>query len=277
MSAIGASALLTLASTSHAQGSPLDQMLAEEPDGNTLVTPSFVVPDRPLERGTSSTPTHLGVKLSVAADWHIYWQNNGSSGAPPSFEWSAPDGVEIGAPRWPVPERKLLFGGEAVDYVYHGAPVLLFPVTVDPSFEGEFAEISLSVSWLVCKSVCLFGEGEIDVTVPVADPAPRTTVISDELADIMDTMPRRTLPADVSLVRRGAIVAVRAPGAESLAFLPHRHEQITMSNESKSGAAEGETLRFLLDGPPGALEEFSGVLVIERGGDRRGYRVDSMP
>jgi DsbC/DsbD-like thiol-disulfide interchange protein len=47
---------------------------------------------------------HLGVVFTIAPGWHLYWQNPGDSGAPPTFVWQLPRGVRIDEPQWPHPE-----------------------------------------------------------------------------------------------------------------------------------------------------------------------------
>ena len=46
-----------------------------------------------------------GLYFRLEEGWHIYWQNAGDSGEPPSITWKLPSTVQAGSILWPVPKR----------------------------------------------------------------------------------------------------------------------------------------------------------------------------
>lgn len=125
--------------------------------GDRLVDVSLTVEDRALGRGASST---LAVRFAPKPGWHIYWQNSGDSGAPPTIAWSLPHGVTVGSPLWPIPERIVTSG--IATYIYARPTTLLLPIRVDPSARlGSNISLRADLSWLVCQHVCIPGRGHL--------------------------------------------------------------------------------------------------------------------
>ena len=48
---------------------------------------------------------HAGLYFRIEEGWHIYWQNAGDSGEPPTVTWHVPPDVQAGPILWPVPKR----------------------------------------------------------------------------------------------------------------------------------------------------------------------------
>ena len=70
----------------------------------------------------------LGIRFELEKDWHLYWENPGSSGFPLSVEWNLPTGFKVGPLQFPSPQRYELSG--FVTYVHEEAPMFIVPVTV---------------------------------------------------------------------------------------------------------------------------------------------------
>ena len=110
----------------------------------------------------------VGVRLEMAAGWHTYWRYGGDAGLPTRVEWTLPAGFEAGALQWPAP-HKYTEQGELVTYGYEGETVLLTrmrPPEVLPA--GSSAELAATVSWLVCRELCIPGDATLTLALPYA-------------------------------------------------------------------------------------------------------------
>ncbi|MEM1424415.1 MAG: protein-disulfide reductase DsbD domain-containing protein, partial [Planctomycetota bacterium] len=136
-------------------------------DGSKLVKVQAVAEKTHLVAGETNW---IGMVFNVSRGWHIYWRNPGT-GMPTSWKLKdAPDGVRLGDAVWPTPERyETQFG---VDFVHHGRAFIMIPVEVDASV-ANLDEVTLEIeaSWLVCKEICVPGNGTASLTLPVAKSA----------------------------------------------------------------------------------------------------------
>ena len=104
----------------------------------------------------------IGVKFEIEPGWHLYWANSGESGQPTSVSWTLPEGWKAGDLNWPIPV-KFIERGNIITYGYKDS-VLLFSPVFNPPVEqanGSTIEIRASVSWLVCKEICVPGQREL--------------------------------------------------------------------------------------------------------------------
>jgi thiol:disulfide interchange protein DsbD len=112
-------------------------------------------------------PLWVALRFEMKKQWHIYWRNPGDSGEPPRVRWKLPPGFQAGDVQWPVPER--LGSGSVIDYGYHGSVVL--PVEIQTPATGLPAggtlTLSAEVSWIVCKDMCMPGNADLTLTLPV--------------------------------------------------------------------------------------------------------------
>ncbi|WP_376693918.1 protein-disulfide reductase DsbD family protein [Wenzhouxiangella sp. EGI_FJ10409] len=118
-------------------------------------------------------PFRVGLRMLPDAHWHTYWKNPGDSGLTTEFEWTLPDGASASPIEWPWPERVPM--GHLVNYGYGGEHLL--PVTITPPADlraGGSFPIDLAADWLVCEEICIPGDAELSMTLPVrAGPAPK--------------------------------------------------------------------------------------------------------
>jgi thiol:disulfide interchange protein DsbD len=109
----------------------------------------------------------LALRFILEPGWHLYWQNPGDSGGPPTVFWTPPAGVTPGDFEWPTPER--IPFGQLVNYGYHGDVVLPFSVR---AVAGTAAgSIEARASWLICKDVCVSGKGRLAIAFPLSGDA----------------------------------------------------------------------------------------------------------
>ena len=109
----------------------------------------------------------LGVELRMSRGWHTYWKFSGDAGLPTEVEWETTPGVEVGPLHWPLPE-KFTEAGDLVVYGYSDSTVLLSPVAVpDILTVGTSLDFRASVSWLVCREVCIPGDTTLTLQLPI--------------------------------------------------------------------------------------------------------------
>ena len=112
-------------------------------------------------------PLLVGLRFEMQDQWHIYWRNPGDSGEPPRVRWKLPAGFQAGEVQWPAPER--LGSGSVIDYGYRESVLLPVAIQMPTATVAAGGSITLSaeVSWLVCKDVCMPGEAELTLSLPV--------------------------------------------------------------------------------------------------------------
>ncbi len=112
----------------------------------------------------------LGVRFELEPHWHIYWQNPGDSGQPPSVKWGLPPGFEAGPIDWPFPER--LNNGALTDYGYQGTVLLPVALRVPQHTSAGPLTFSAAVHWLVCRDVCIPEKSTLSLSLPVRNSPP---------------------------------------------------------------------------------------------------------
>jgi len=131
----------------------------------------------------------LGVHLTMADGWHVYWKNPGEAGLPTRVRWTLPDGFRAGHLKWPVPER-FTMPGRITAFGYAGEVMLLAWITV-PDDLGDRKQVTFKakVSWLACNDTCVPGEAQVQVTLPVGRRP--DTPQSDRLVEWWRRAPKR--------------------------------------------------------------------------------------
>ena len=105
----------------------------------------------------------LALRFNPVPGWHIYWENPGDSGLPPSVTWKLPSGWTAGPLQFPLPEKILL--PPLVSYGYEQETLLLTTFTI-PDYEKipSSFPIEADIEWLVCKETCLPGKAHLNLT-----------------------------------------------------------------------------------------------------------------
>ena len=112
----------------------------------------------------------IAVHLDLVEHWHIYWTNPGASGLAPQFDWKLPEGFETGNIKWPVPERIEMAG--LINYGYEDEATLLIPMTAPEDLvPGTEITLAADLFFLICKDLCLPGNAELELILPVAGAA----------------------------------------------------------------------------------------------------------
>ncbi len=116
--------------------------------------------------------TWLAIRLDPIEHWHTYWKFGGDSGeATRAIDWNLPAGAEVGDIVWPIPDWTPFLGSELVTFTYEREVFLPMPLTVPADFSGERFDLSTTIEWQVCEEICIPGDAEFSLSLPVAESA----------------------------------------------------------------------------------------------------------
>ncbi len=133
-----------------------------------------------ITESSTIAPNHdflAGLHFTLDKGWHIYWINAGDAGLPPRIDWQLPTGITAGDLEFPAPQRLPL--GPLMDFGYENEVLLPVPMRADVGLKpGSTQTLRGNVHFLVCSSVCIPGQAELEHTVSVATlpgaPDPKT-------------------------------------------------------------------------------------------------------
>jgi thiol:disulfide interchange protein DsbD len=129
---------------------------------NLITASSSVEPQRPF---------CAGLHFHLEPGWHIYWTNPGDSGEPPRIRWNLPAGFQAGPLLWPKPSR--IEDHSLIDFGYQNDVLLPVEITVPGTARvGSSVQLDGTVSWLVCREICVPGHADLTLTLPVRNVAP---------------------------------------------------------------------------------------------------------
>ncbi|MGV1682025.1 protein-disulfide reductase DsbD family protein [Sphingopyxis sp. NJF-3] len=133
--------------------------------------PTHIQPKLVAESPAPAPGGSTAVALTMAPDkgWHGYWSNGGDAGFGLQVEWNAPEGVTVGAFRYPVPDALILFG--MMNHVYEHPYALIADVRIDKSVApGTDLTLSGVANWLACTDkVCVPEKAVIAVALKAGD------------------------------------------------------------------------------------------------------------
>lgn len=148
---------------------------------NENATLRLIVDTERLKPGESSW---AAIEFELKEHWHIYWVNPGDSGLAAELNWTLPDGLSAGPIHWPTPIR-IEYSG-LFNYGYEGQTGLLVPITVDEGARLEPFEMSVHVSYLICKDICVPEEATLSASIT---PGVIDTTASDRIDELLDRLP----------------------------------------------------------------------------------------
>jgi len=112
----------------------------------------------------------VGIRFILEDGWHTYWINPGDSGEPPRIQWHLPEGFQAGTIQWPYPAR--LTTPSFTNYGYEYQVLLMVPVRLPATLkEGETEKIAAQVHYLICRDVCIPGQKQLELSLPVKNRA----------------------------------------------------------------------------------------------------------
>lgn len=133
----------------------------------------------------------LAIEMTMAPGWHTYWENGGDAGLPTSVDWKLPMGFSAGPLLFPVPHR-YQDEGDLVTFGYADRVILLTDVRAPKELmPGETVQIQGAVSWLQCKDICIPGQADVSIRLPVeAASRPAPAPVRDQIAAVRAQLPR---------------------------------------------------------------------------------------
>ena len=141
----------------------------------------------------------LGVHFRMEHHWHIYWHSAREGGLGTQVLWQHPAGLKMSPLSWPVPKRYNL-EGDLIAFGYEDEVLIFTEVTVDPDFKAEGpVEIGAQLSWLVCKKVCLIGQGNPKLELPVGTAQPANRALFDRFSARLPQSPAQAKKSGVTV------------------------------------------------------------------------------
>jgi len=243
---------------------------SQEYEGKTLVEASLVADSTAAVPGRS---VDVGLLLKTAPGWHTYWEYPGDAGLATTIEWELPEGVSAGPIQWPMPVEVKL-PGDIVDYAYKGDVLLITTLQVPEDFSAEKLEIGAKVNWLVCEDICIPGDAELQLSLPVAAVAQAEN--TDLFADFRRQLPSLESPPFEAVWETTAsgfrLVLTGIPSEGGLAFYPLPSAEATAGHPKLERDGESATVEIPVEPTTGPMR---GVVTLGVGEDREGWLVDS--
>lgn len=203
-----------------------------------------------LESGATAwvpgKPVDVALKLEHAEHWHTYWLNPGL-GTPTTLKWELPAGWKTDEKLlWPVPEVKPTEVGN--QHLYEGTEWLFTTVTPPADLKaGESITLKASAKWLVCDegSVCVPGNADLTLTLPVAAAAEPVAAVMSELAKVRAQQPQVSPAWDVKLEPGWTVVLTPKEGANpdpgEIYFFD---EKASITNDPQKVTKEGGVIKI---------------------------------
>jgi thiol:disulfide interchange protein len=227
----------------------------------------------------AGAPNRVALRLEPEPGWHTYWRNPGDSGLPTTLSWTLPQGWSAGEIEWPFPSTHRL--GDLVNYGYDAQVLHLVTLAVPAGIEGEFTVKALA-KWLVCSDICIPGQAELALTLPVAEVATADPIWSPRFADAAARLPAPEPLAGTFEIADGEVRlqvdAVELAGAGKVEFYAYANDLVNHGAPQRRALA-GTVARVAqarsayFKQAPATVE---GVLVVH-GTDRHAYAVTATP
>ncbi len=173
---------LLLSASTRAQEVQLNPTSTESVSNkNSAVTARLIANTKTIIPGKSFK---LGVELIMKPGWHTYYKEPGDAGMPTKIIWQLPTGFSNSELHWQKPS-KFVEGG-ITTYGYINNTILVSEITAPSNLHtGESLGFSASVKWLSCKDICVPGQAEVSLTLPVSQPTSQnnsdnTTLFADK-------------------------------------------------------------------------------------------------
>jgi len=228
-------------------------------DAELIASTDAIVPGKPIT---------VGLRLKHEHEWHTYWQVPGDSGLPTQMKWQLPTGFNAGPIDWPHPKR--LPVGPLMNFGYEGETLLLTTIQVPADLPlGTPVTLSAKASWLECKDVCIPGDAQVNLTLPVksaAAPSGSEALFKSSQAQV----PQSALPAQATIDAGRIRVAFSAPANKTLdkvEFFPLEEGRIEPAAPQELKSEGGQYAIYLTAAKPvGAdFKTLKGVVVANGG------------
>ena len=128
------------------------------------------------------TTVNIAARFKIEKDWHIYYKDPGETGRATTMVLGLPEGFDAGEIKWQKPHEFTDF--DMKSYGYKDSTVLIIPVKIPAdanSIGSGPIKIVADVTWLSCKTTCVPGSAQIELTLPVAADAAQVKSLHPEV------------------------------------------------------------------------------------------------
>ena len=148
------------------------------------------------DRAENSGELMLGLHMRLENGWKTYWRHPGEAGAPPHFDWSKNDNLQVSEILWPAPKRFAAFGFDSYGYERE----MLLPIRVKHLDSTKPATVHLSLNYLICSNICIPKSTKLSLSLNASDGAGAE---ADLIRHYLDRVPMtgRDNPYEISDVR----------------------------------------------------------------------------
>lgn len=227
MRIIAAVLTASLALGAEAEAGPLATPWVEAHGAQARLIAGSVTP-----RKTGESNLAAGLAINLSPGWKTYWRSPGDSGGlPPHFDWSASVNLDAAKVLYPAPRR---FRDAIGDSVGYSGPVV-FPIEIRPKDPAKPVELRLSLSYGICREICVPAEAELALTIPAGAIIPASPEITAALLAV-PRGPDERQPDDPSLVSNEARLDGNSP-------------KLVLQARFPGAAASGD---MFIEGPDGA-------------------------
>lgn len=158
-------------------------------------------------------PVQVALRLVHQPHWHTYWINPGT-GLVTEIKWSLPPGWTASAIQWPAPHVIKDKTGTVTGNGFENDTLL--PVTLTPPAgltPGATITLKASAEWLMCEDVCMPGNADVTLTLPVAATASPDPTFGTTLAAVVAGLPRADAAWKVSATRDTKTITLKVAPA----------------------------------------------------------------
>jgi thiol:disulfide interchange protein DsbD len=235
-------------------------------------------------------PVQVALRLVHQPHWHTYWINPGT-GLVTEIKWSLPPGWTASAIQWPAPYVIKDKTGTVTGNGFENDTFL--PVTLTPPAglaPGTKVTLKASAEWLMCEDVCMPGNADVTLTLPVAATAAPDAALGSRLSAVVAGLPRADAAWKVSATRDAKAITLKvapvgptagktAAPADLRFFADDNLVAYELPQTITPDGAGGYVLTLSIspDAPKDATK-LAGVLTNEKGwladGSLRGLRID---
>ncbi len=184
----------------------------------THVQASLVAATASIQPGQ---PFIVALRLAHEPHWHTYWLNPGT-GLATTLTWTLPPGFSAGTIQWPAP---YLLKDRADTVIGNGYEEETFlPVTLTAPADlkpGTSVSLHAKAEWLMCKDVCMPGNAEVALTLPVSTDAPALdTLWGAKVAATFAGLPRVDAGWNVAAIHDAKTVTLAVTPANGIGQSP---------------------------------------------------------
>ena len=222
-------------------------------------------------------PFWVGLVQTVDSGWHTYWRNPGDSGAATRINIDLPNGWSKSPIQWPYPERMPF--GTLVNYGYTGQVLLPIQITPPDVLDSGKIKLTAEVLWIVCADVCIPGEAELTLRLPVRSQPGEPDL---KIAPLFD-LSRTQLPTEASGIshaeRRDGYIAITVQFPDpvdwdQIWYFPHIDNTVVHAADQQHSITASGAVELLVKSGPVVTARVNGTVVFGSGDSARSYILD---